>query len=317
MGRQINFKHSLTFFISSFLYLDISVIFILSTVGKLFFDNFKGINITLVSIVVLVISFLLTAIYSWYQYTLNQLIYKYKIIIAVIPIIIIISNVLLLLYNKRNVANNNLNVERTFKKYDNYIDLSSNYDKLNFKLNNQTNELVRIDYSKKKYSLKTYKPLRYDDIHFPKTSKFFVYELDGAYLFTFVDNENKNYIIKELNNNLYLYNINIDATKLKDDYKYYELKIINDISGYQPLDINGKEFLCIQNVSNFNVFKNYFANFYVLYKAIPLKPIIKETYPNYQSISYTKEYTNITVNNEVHKVYAKINEFFKITLYEK
>ena len=65
------------------------------------------------------------------------------------------------------------------------------------------------------------------------------------------------------------------------------------------------------------MFKNYFANFYVLYKAIPLKPIIKETYPNYQSISYTKEYTNITVNNEVHKVYAKINEFFKITVYER
>ena len=99
MGRQINFKHSLTFLISSFLYLDISAIFILSTVGKLFFDNFKGINITSVSIVVLVISFLLTAIYSWYQYTLNQIIYKYKIIIAVIPIIIIISNVLLLFYN--------------------------------------------------------------------------------------------------------------------------------------------------------------------------------------------------------------------------
>ena len=49
-------------------------------------------------------------------------------------------------------------------------------------------------YFQKKYSLKTYKPLRYDDIHFPKTSKFFVYELDGAYLFTFVDNENKNYL---------------------------------------------------------------------------------------------------------------------------
>ena len=46
--------------------------------------------------------------------------YKYKIIIAVIPIIIIISNVLLLLYNKTNIANNNLNVERTFKKYAQY-----------------------------------------------------------------------------------------------------------------------------------------------------------------------------------------------------
>lgn len=317
MGRNINLKHSLIFLIGSFLYMNLSIFLLSTTIGRLFIEDFKGLNISTVSIIVLIISFILTIIYTFRQYEFNQLIYKIKAILIAVIIIIIMLSIGLTIFHNINIKNYNNKITQNFKSLDAYINLSKYYENLEFRIDSKTNELVKIKYGKEKIELKKYKPTKLDNMNFITTSKYYVYELNDAYLFSIVDNEKKNFIIKKLNNKYYFYQVNIDTEKLKDNFKYFELKLLNNKKGYDQMDIDKKEYLSIQDTQQYLIYRQYYANFYVLYKAIAIKPEIRKAYKNISSISYAKNYTNITINNEQYKIYTKMDENFKLIFYEK
>ncbi|MEG2831978.1 MAG: hypothetical protein RR923_04275, partial [Bacilli bacterium] len=72
-----------------------------------------------------------------------------------------------------------------------------------------------------------------------------------------------------------------------------------------------------QEGSSYVIYRKYFLNLYFVFKKIPLKEELKKNYKDISSISYSNDYSKLTINNEIKKIYAKMDEKFNIILYEQ
>lgn len=310
-------KQILIFLVTSFIYLFLSAYVIWDTIGKTFIMNFESVNITILIICTLIVTLILTGIYSKFHYYLNQYIYKFRVLLVMIPVLIICATFLITGISKRQLENHNNNIKQEFDANETYLDLSQNVNGLVFKINS-SNQLLKLTAENEKYKIKTYDPIKLEKLDINQYSKYKVYELNEGYLFTVIENEEKNFYVKELDKDANFYQLNIKVDKLQD-YKNIELYIITDVQQqkYDQKVINDKVYASIQEAGNYKTYRQYFDRFYFLFKSYALKNYIKETYPNQTSISYSNDCSNVTVDNEVLKVYARINEKFELELYEK
>lgn len=310
-------KQILIFLVTSFIYLFLSAYVIWDTIGKTFIMNFESVNITILIICTLIVTLILTGIYSKFHYYLNQYIYKFRVLLVMIPVLIICATFLITGISKRQLENHNNNIKQEFDANETYLDLSQNVNGLVFKINS-SNQLLKLTAENEKYKIKTYDPIKLEKLDINQYSKYKVYELNEGYLFTVIENEEKNFYVKELDKDANFYQLNIKVDKLQD-YKNIELYIITDVQQqkYDQKVINDKVYASIQEAGNYKTYRQYFDRFYFLFKSYALKNYIKEAYPNQTSISYSNDCSNVTVDNEVLKVYARINEKFELELYEK
>ena len=309
-------KKYLIFFGVAFLYLFLSSFVVYDAIGKLYIQNFGGVNFGLLLIIILILSIILLGLYIKFHYYIDQYIYKLRFLIVFIPIIIIGTTLVLTGMARQKLETYNNNVLKDFESNEIYLDLSKDINGLVFRLN-KNNDLIEIDEEDGKYKIKTYEKLTFEKAKFNEFSKFRVYELDDGYIFAYADKEKKNYYVKDLNKESYFYQLNIDTSKLQE-YKNIELKVITkkEQEKYDLKVINEKVYASKQTSQNYNVYRQYFHEFYFLFKTFNLKTAIKQKYPNYKSASYSNDYSNVTVGNDVIKVYARINELFELELYE-
>lgn len=309
-------KQILIFFVVAFIYLFLSSYVIWDTIGKVFLMNYEGVNIVLLLVCSILVTLILTGVYKKFNYYLNQYIYKFRVLLVLIPVIIISVTFIITGLSKRQLESHNNSIKQQFDANETYLDLSSNVNGLVFKINS-SNQLLKLTVEDDKYKIKTYEPIKLEKLEINQYSKFKVYELNGGYLFTVVDNEEKNFFVKELDKDANFYQLNIKVDKLQD-YKNIELVIITDVmqKKYDQKVINDKVYASKQEAGNYKTYRQYFHNFYFLFKSYNLKNYIKEAYPNQTSISYSNDYSNVTVDNEVLKIGARINEKFELELYE-
>lgn len=310
-------KQVLIFFVAVFIYIFLSAYVVWDTIGKIYITNFESVNMAILITCSLLITLALTAIYSKFHYHINQYIYKFRIILVLIPVIIIFTTFIITGISKRNLENYNDNIMKEFNSNETYLDLSSDINGLIYKINN-SKQLLKLTVDGDKYKIKKYDAIKYNKLDINQYSKYKVYELKDGYLFSVVENENKNFYTRELNKDADFYQINISTEKLQN-YKNIELVVITELSQqkYDLKVINEKNYASIQEASQYKTFRQYFDQFYFLFKTYSLKNHIKELYPNQTSISYSNDYTNVTVDNVVLKIYARINEKFELELYEK
>lgn len=310
-------KQILIFLVASFLYIFLSAYVIWDTIGKVFIMNFESVNMVLLLICSIIVTLILTSIYSKFNYYLNQYIYKFRVLLVMIPVLILCATFLITGFSKKQLENHNNNIKQQFDANETYLDLSENVNGLIFKINS-SNQLLKLTLDGEKYKIKIYEPIKLEKLDINQYSKYKVYELNEGYLFTVVDNEEKNFYVKELNKDANFYQLNINVDKLQE-YKNIELVVITDVlqKKYDQKVINDKVYASIQEAGNYKTYRQYFDKFYFLFKSYGLKSYIKEAYPNQTSISYSNDCSNVTVDNEVLKIYARINEKFELELYEK
>ena len=310
-------KKYLIFFVVAFIYLFLSSYVVYDTIGKLFIAGFNGVNISLLLTLILIISIILLFLYMKFHYYIDQYIYKFRFLIIFIPVLIIALTFILTGIAKQRLEAYNKKIKKEFENNEVYLDLSKNINGLVYRMD-KNNNLIELDEKDGKYVITTYEKMTIKKVEFNQYSKYKVYELNEGYIFAYLENENKNYYVRSLNEDAYFYALNIDTSKLQE-YKNIELKVITkkEQNNYDLKVINDKVYASKQTSQNYNVYRQYFHEFYFLFKTYNLKSAIKQFYPEYKSASYTNEYSNVTVGNDVLKVYARINELFEIELYEK
>ena len=210
------------------------------------------------------------------------------------------------------MRNQNNKIKKQFEVNKTYLDLSEDIHDLVYKIND-SKELLKLELKDDKYIVKRYKPLSISEIKFNETAKYKVYELKDGFIFSLLENESKNYYVKNLEETEKFYKLDITLENLSK-YKNIELKIINNYNKYKQLEINEKFYLGLQETRQYNVYRRYFNNFYFLFKNYNLSSYVKKEYPD-ASISFSTNYTNVIINNEKRKIYATIDENFQLSLY--
>ncbi|MEG0137378.1 MAG: hypothetical protein RR708_00115 [Bacilli bacterium] len=311
--KTINIKNLILVFTGSFLYFLITFFLVVNIVIKVLIESNDLLSIVVALILSMVTATIISIFYIFNSYHMNIFIYKFKIIILLFPILIFMTSFLFKGVTKIKQNSDNKKIETEFNKLETIININN----LIIKIDPASKKVYKLIKNSDKYKVISYDPITLSDVKINPYTKYRIFELEKGYVLAVEDNLNKNYYVESLDKENNFYQLNLNLKNLKDEYKNISLNVINDDTKYQSSTIDGHYYLSTQEGSSYVIYRKYFLNLYFVFKKIPLKEELKKNYKDISSISYSNDYSKLTINNEIKKIYAKMDEKFNIILYEQ
>lgn len=241
-----------------------------------------------------------------------------KKIIYLLLTLVLISIIALALsfkYSEIKINKENEVLEKEFKAYEKYVDLSY-LDSSEFRIDEK--KLYSLNKNKNKFILECYNSTNINE----ETNNLEVFKIKEGYILVDLNENNTGkkayYFTETIDTEKERYkfnNLNYEKLLIAKEYEKEETVKFNESDkSITKYNFTGNKFVLEQSFTEASIYRELYKDFYLKITTVDIKEDVKKAYPNASNYHYSTYYVEVTNNEVKTKVRATLDKNLDISI---